>query len=94
MIELISPEYGQLFVEYCPMNIFHNNSKKNVTGNCIHMLNNGNLRIPCSFGKSANCYKCRSVTMVELYSAIKLNDKASLNSPFNAYYPRVKKDRV
>lgn len=91
MLELIKPEYGYLFEEYCPMNINHASKKYSVRGSCIHLLNNGKLRTPCSFGSKANCNKCRSVTMVALYSATKLGDGDALRGLFNACHPRLNK---
>lgn len=87
MIELLRPKYSKALADNCQMDIF--NKKGRIY--TLHMCNDGSIRVPCTFGRSAcreTCGECRSVTMVAIYAARILRDKESLFSLFKAYHSK------
>lgn len=81
MIELLRAKYGEELAKNCPMNVFNENRKTY----CLHMCNDGNIRIPCAIGKDSSHLYCRSVTKVALYAGKVLKDKESFFSLIKMY---------
>ncbi|MFC1485196.1 hypothetical protein ACFL5N_01945 [bacterium] len=84
MIELIRGKYGKSITDNCPMNVLNKKSRVH----CVHLCNNGFVRIPCSLGEDADCLECRSVTTMGLYAGKVLNDKKSLIALFRMYHAK------
>lgn len=81
MIELLRAKYGEELAKNCPMNIF-NKTRKTY---CLHMCNDGSVRIPCAIGKDSSHLYCRSITKVGLYAGMVLRDKESFLSLIRMY---------
>lgn len=81
MIELLDPKYGEELAKECPMNLF--NTKSRVY--CLHLCNDGTIRIPCSLGHDASHVECRSITKIGLYAGTILNDRKSYRSLLRMY---------
>lgn len=81
MIELIRAKYGKEMMENCPMNVFNNRGKSF----CLHMCNDGSIRVPCAIGANANHLECRSVTKLALYAGKVLNDRKSFIALLKMY---------
>lgn len=81
MIELIKSKYNKELAENCPMNIF--NSRGRI--HCLHMCNDGTIRVPCAIGSGADHLECRSVTKVALYAGTVLKDRKSFLSLLRMY---------
>lgn len=90
MIELLRAKYGEELAQNCPMNIFN----KNRITYCLHMRNDGSIRIPCAIGNNSSHLYCRSVTKVALYAGMVLRDKESFLSLARNYHsaPHIKKE--
>ena len=87
MIELLHPKYDQELADKCPMNILN----KNNTRYCLHLCNNGMVRIPCALGKNASHNECRNLGKMALLTGKIFKDKQSffsLLTLFNSKYNR------
>jgi len=73
MIELLRPQYGEELAKNCPMNVFN----RQKSASCLHLCNDGTVRIPCAFGHDADHVRCRSITKLALYAAQTWRDKES-----------------
>lgn len=81
MIKLIGTEYGKELMENCPMNVFNRCGRVH----CLHMCNDGTIRIPCAIGTDADHFECRSVTKLALYAGTVLRDRKSFLSLLRMY---------
>jgi len=84
MIELLHPDFSKELTENCCMNVNLSTESKPVT--CLHLSNDGTIKVPCTFGSEEMCYKCRSITHVALYAARVLKDRQSLHMLLNGYH--------
>lgn len=81
MIELIKSKYNRKLAENCPMNVF--NSRGRI--HCLHLCNDGTIRVPCAIGAGADHLQCRSVTKVALYAGTVAKDRKSFLSLLRMY---------
>ncbi len=89
MIEMLKPKYNKVLAQNCPMNI-HN---KNGRCHSIHMNHDGSIRKPCALGPYADCFQCRSITKMAIYTGIYKRDKESLDTLFELYHTKKHKAR-
>ncbi|MBW1650487.1 MAG: radical SAM protein [Deltaproteobacteria bacterium] len=93
MIELFHPKYDKDLADKCPMNIF---KKDNHNIYCIHLCNNGKVRLPCALGKDTAHEECRSIGKMALIAGKVFKDKESYLSLlmlFNSKYNKNKEFR-